>query len=112
MSTPHPRRNILDKMARVERCATRDRARVIFRGDRPPTKTVVLYGSVDVSCSPFGPMRLLRIARAWAWCFHDSSIREYHVRSVPASCRAKGAVMDAGASETGFDEAEWAYCAS
>jgi hypothetical protein len=84
-----------------------------IRGDRPPTKTVVLYGSVDVSCSPFGPMRLLRIARACAWCFHDSSTSEYRACSVPASCGAKGAVMDVGASETGFDEeAEWAYCAS
>ena len=84
-----------------------------IRGERPPTKTVVLYGSVDVSCSPFGPIRLFRIARACAWCFHDSSTSEYRACSVPASCRAKGAVMDVGASETGFDEeAEWAYCDS
>ena len=83
-----------------------------IRGDSPPTKTVVLYGSVDVSCSPFGPIRLLRIARACAWCFHDSSTSEYRVCSVPAS-RAKGAVIEVGASETGFDaEEEWVYCVS
>lgn len=84
-----------------------------IRGDSPPTKTVVLYGSVDVSCSPFGPIRLLRIARACAWCFHDSSKSECRVCSEPASCRAKGVVMEVGASETGFDEeVGWVYCAS
>ena len=44
-------------------------------GDSPPTNSVVLYGSEDVSCSPLGPMRFDRIARACAWCFHDSSER-------------------------------------
>src|SRR6267142_921937 len=84
-----------------------------IRGDRPPTKTVVWYGSVDVSCSQVGPIRLLNIARACAWCFHDSSTREYRACSAPASCLASCAVIELGEPETGFDaEAKWAYCAS
>ena len=48
-----------------------------IKGDKPPTNTVVLYGSDDDNCSPFGPMRFDRMARAWAWCFHDSSLGMY-----------------------------------
>jgi hypothetical protein len=56
---------------------------------------------------------LLRIARACAWYFHDSSTSEYRVCSAAAPCLANGVVMEVGASETGFDvEAEWAYCVS
>jgi len=45
-------------------------SQAVIRGDNPPTKTVVLYGSTDVSGSPFG---LSNIVPTWRYCFQEST---------------------------------------